>query len=292
MNQRGPDPGAVVVVGPGRVGTALALGLADAGYRIAAVAGRGEPALAAFTARFPRADAGAVAELAGRGGLVVVAVGDDDLEGVVHEAARAGAVSPGSRWVHVSGQHGLDVLEPARAAGARTAALHPAQTFPDADTGHAALPNTAWAVTAAGGDLGWARVLVTHLRGSPFGVRGDMRTLYHAALTVGANATAGVVTLAGDLLRGAGIDDPASFLAPLVRASADNATARGAEALTGPVRRGDAGTVAAHLAELERDWPEAAAAYRSLGRLLLAQSRRAGLDPQLADRIAEILDEG
>lgn len=280
-----------VIVGPGRVGTALALGLADAGYHVAGVAGRGTAAVEAFTARFPDADAAPVAEVAPHGGLVVIAVGDDDLEAVLRDAARDDAVTPGSRWVHVSGQHGLDVLRPVRLAGARGAALHPAQTFPDADTGYAALPGTAWAVTADPPDLGWARVLVTELRGSPFGVRGDARALYHAGLTVGSNATAGVVTLAGDLLRGAGIEDPAAFLQSLVRSSADNATARGAEALTGPVRRGDAGTVAAHLAELERDWPEAASAYRALSRLLLSQSRRAGLDPDLADRLAEILDD-
>lgn len=289
----GPDLRAAVIVGPGRVGTALALRLADAGYRVAGVVGRSAERLAAFAERFPEAAAGGLAEIAPRGGLVLVCVGDDELEGVLREAGAADAVTPGSRWVHVSGQHGLEVLRPVRAAGARGAALHPAQTFPDADTGHAALPGTAWAVTAEPADVGWARVLVTELRGSPFGVRDDMRTLYHAGLTVGSNATTGVVAMAGDLLRAAGVSDPGQVLAPLVEASTAGALERGAEALTGPVRRGDAGTVAAHLAELERDWPEAAAAYRALARLLLAQSRRAGLDPEAADRIAKVLgDEG
>lgn len=287
----GPDPRQVVVIGPGRVGLALALGLADAGYRIAGFVGRGERQRREAQRRFPDARVTTDHGLARQGGLIVVAVGDDDLEGVVREAALGESVEPGSRWVHASGRYGLDALRGARAAGARTAAIHPAQTFPDPDTGHRSLPGTAWAVTADPGDIGWARVLVTDLRGSPFGVRGDMRTLYHAGLTVGSNATASVVTLAGDLLRGAGIDEPEAFLAPLVRASSDNATARGAEAITGPVRRGDARTVAAHLAELDRDWPEAAAAYRSLARLLLAQSRRAGLDSELADRVAEALGD-
>ena len=68
---------------------------------------------------------------------------------------------------------------------------------------------------------------------------------------------------------------------PLVTTSAANAAERGAAALTGPVRRGDAGTVAAHLGELRETLPEAVDAYVALSRLALGYARRAGLD---ADR--------
>lgn len=279
------------MVGPGAVGTAVAMGLRDAGYRIAGVAGRGAERLEAFAKRFPDAQVGSLAEVTAEAELVVVAVNDDAVVDVVRDAARAHAVAPDSRWVHVSGAHGLEALRPARLAGARAAALHPAQTFPDPDTGHRSLPGTWWAVTADPDDRGWARVLVTDLRGSPVDVGPGMRTLYHAGMTVGSNAASGVVSLARDLLRAAGVIDPGTMLAPLVTASVDGALEQGPQALTGPVRRGDADTVAAHLAELERDWPEAAAAYRALARLLLAQSRRAGLDPELAERLARLLDD-
>lgn len=281
----------VAVIGPGRVGTALGVALDRAGYRVQAVAGRGEASLRAFVERLPDADVHAVTEVGREVDLVLVCVPDDELPGVVRAAARADGVGEGTRWVHTSGGHGVDVLRPAKLAGAAVAACHPAQSFPDPDSGLASLPGTAWAVTADEPDLGWARVLVTDLRGTPVTVGASSRTLYHAGLTVGSNATASVVTLARDLLLGSGITDPGQFLGPLVTTTAGNAADRGAAALTGPVRRGDAGTVARHLEELRAVMPEAVDAYLALSRLALGHARRAGLDPEAADAVATVLGE-
>jgi predicted short-subunit dehydrogenase-like oxidoreductase (DUF2520 family) len=280
------------IVGPGRVGTALGLALAAAGYRVEGVAGRGEAAIDAFRSRLPEAAAGTPAEVAAGAELVVLAVPDDALEGVVRDLALADALGPGARVVHVAGGQGTGVLEPLRLCGAAVAACHPAQTFPDPDRGFASLPGTSWAVTAAPADLGWASVLVTDLRGTPVPVAEANRTLYHAGLAVGANATTSVVTMARDLLLGAGVRDPNAFLGPLVTTAAANASERGAAALTGPVRRGDAGTVAAHLAELRDLLPEVVDAYTALSRLALAHARRAGLDDAAAAAVAAVLDEG
>ena len=278
------------IIGPGRVGTALGMALTNAGYRVTAVAGAGADAVAQFVQRVPTASPMPAAEAARDAELVIVAVPDDQLGPVVAAVARDEGVAEGSRWVHVSGGHGTEVLRPARLAGAAVAACHPAQTFPDPDTGLAALPGSSWAVTAAEADLGWARVLVTDLRGTPVTVPARSRTLYHAGLTVGSNATATVVTLARDLLLGAGVEDPGAFLGPLVTTSAANAADRGAAALTGPVRRGDAGTVAAHLAELRNTLPEAVDAYVALSRLALGYARRAGLEPDAAGAVAQALE--
>lgn len=279
----------VAVIGPGRVGTALALALPSPAYEVVAVAGRGRAGVEAFRERLPAAAALPAPAAARRADLVLVTVPDDELAGVVRGVAAADGVAEGSRWVHTAGGLAHDVLRPARLAGAAVAACHPAQTFADPDAGAAALPGAAWAVTADEADLGWARVLVTDLRGSPVTVRAEDRTLYHAGLAVGANGTSSVVTLARDLLLGAGVHDPAAFLGPLTRTAADAASARGAAALTGPVRRGDAQTVDRHLAELGAVLPEAVEAYLALARLALSQARRAGLDPDRADAVAERL---
>lgn len=282
---------AVAVIGPGRVGTAVAMGLAQAGYEIAAVAGRGGASLRAFTERLPGAAILPAAEAARAGQLVVVSVPDDQLTDVVRALARDDAVTASSRWVHVSGAAGLEPLRPVELAGAAVAACHPAQTFPDPETGLANLPGTTWAITAAEDALSWARVLVTDLRGVPVTVPADMRGLYHTGLSLGANGTSTVVSLARDLLLGAGVDMPEQFLDPLVRAAASGATREGAAALTGPVRRGDAHTVAAHLTELRTAMPEAVEVYVALARRTLGQARRAGLDPELADAVRRVLDE-
>lgn len=278
------------MIGPGRVGTALALALAQAGHEIVAVAGRGQEDLDAFRARLPGARQLPAADAARAAELVLLAVPDDALDAVVREVARQDGVVEGSRWVHVAGGSGTEVLQPAALAGARVAACHPAQTFPDPDTGVANLPGAAWAVTAAPADLGWARVLVTDLRGSPVTVVEENRALYHSGLVVGANATSSVVTLARELLLGAGVGDPQAFLAPLATAAAGHAAERGAAALTGPVRRGDAQTVARHLAELRAVMPEAVDAYVELARLALRHARRVGLTDEAADAVATVLN--
>lgn len=279
----------VAVIGPGRVGTALALALPSPAYEVAAVAGRGEVALARFRAAVPgvavRDPAGAVQDA----DLVLLAVADDALEPLARDLAAGGAVTAGTRWVHMAGARDHGVLRTVALAGGRTAACHPAVTVPDPATGVRLLPGAVWAVSAEEPDLGWARVLVTDLRGSPVTVPASSRALYHAGLVVGANGTSSVVALARDLLLGAGVADPAAFLAPLAAAAADEASRQGVAALTGPVRRGDAGTVGRHLDQLATDLPEAVDAYVALARLALGQARRAGLDDRRAAAVADRL---
>ena len=297
----------VAVIGPGRVGTALAIALPRPAYEVVAVSGRSGavgtagpagpggpagPAMERFTALVPEARVRSARDACRAADLVLVCVPDDALEDVVRDIAEAGGVVAGSRWVHTAGGAGLAPLRPAALAGAGAAACHPAQTFPDPLAGAAALPGTSWAVTAAEADLGWSRVLVTDLRGSPVTVPDGSRPLYHAGVTVGSNATSAVVALARELLVGAGVEDPASLLAPLATASAANAARRGAAALTGPVRRGDVGTVAAHVGELERVLPEAVEAYLALARITLTQARRAGLDEAAAGLLEDLLGSG
>ncbi|HSJ45966.1 MAG TPA: Rossmann-like and DUF2520 domain-containing protein [Euzebyales bacterium] len=283
----------VGVIGPGRVGTALALALADAGHPVVAVAGRAgidDPAAATFAATVPVSSVTTPARVVAVADLVLLTVGDDALPALVRDLATDDAVHPGVRVVHTSGRHGVAVLRPVALAGARVVACHPAQTFPTPAAGRRDLPGTAWAVTAASGDREWAHALVTRLGGDPVDVREEDRVRYHAALSVGANGTSAVVALARDLLFAAGIDAPGRFLTPLATSSAGNAAEHGAAALTGPVRRGDRATIDAHLADLRMVLPEAVPAYRALARLALSYARRAGLDEERAAAIRTILD--
>lgn len=283
----------VGVIGPGRVGTALATALTAAGHPVVAVAARSDTATAALD-RFVAAVPGAVPMSATRvaqvADLVLITIGDDDLARLVRGLAADDAVRDGGRWVHTSGRHGSAVLRPIALAGGRVAACHPAQTFPTPDAGREALPGTAWAVTAAASDRDWARALVEVLSGIPVDIREADRVRYHAALSVGANGTNAVVALARDLLLSAGVRAPEAFLAPLVTQAAANAAHHGAAALTGPVRRGDHRTVDAHLTDLTAVLPEAVPAYRALALLALSYARRAGLDDARADAVRTLLE--
>jgi predicted short-subunit dehydrogenase-like oxidoreductase (DUF2520 family) len=266
----------VAVIGPGRVGTLLATACARAGYRVVAVGGgaaasrdRVVALVAGIRPSETPADAAAGAE------LILLAVPDDALEAVVTDLAVAGAVGDGKRVVHVAGSRGLDVLQRAGLAGARIAACHPAMTVPAGSTDPDVLIGTAWAVTAAPADRGWAHDLVSALGGDAHDVPDAARTLYHAGLVVGSNAVGAAVAVARQLLLAARIEDPAAFLDPLIRASVRNVLAEGASALTGPVVRGDVGTVERHLAVLDLDLPELAEAYRALGGVILDRVRAA-----------------
>ena len=291
----------VAIIGPGRVGGAVALGLRDAGHTIVAVAGNPDPSTSApsrfaespslevFASLFPTVPVTSVSDAPAGAELVVLATPDDTLGSVAGAVALDDAVPSGQRWIHLAGAHGPEVLGPITAAGGRVAACHPAMTFPDPEAGFRRLPGAAWAITAADVDLDWAHELVRELRGTPVTVGASNRRLYHAALAVGSNATTAVVTLARDLLLGSGIDDPAAFLTPLVTASAENGAARGVDALTGPIRRGEETTVEGHVSELATSFPEAVEHYIALGHLILGQAARAGLAPDRVEAMRTVL---
>lgn len=280
--------GDVGIVGPGRVGTVLAAAMERAGHRTAVSLGGGEAARGRFAARFPDAtvttDAAAVRGV----DLVLICVPDDAVEDVAGDLAAADAVGEGQRVVHVAGSLGLAALRRPALAGARVAACHPAQTVHVADLDPEVLDGAAWAVTAPPDDVGWARSLVEQLGGVAHEVPEDRRTLYHAGLTVGSNAVAAAVSVARRLLLAASVDDPAAFLGPLVGASAANVLADGAGAITGPVVRGDVGTVRRHLRELDRSSPELGDAYRDLVRVILAQVRPT-LEPETVGELERLV---
>lgn len=281
--------GRVAIVGPGRLGTVLAAALARAGHRIVAAGGGGEAARARFRARFGSATTVAdPAATAVEADLVVVATPDDVVEPVVMALARADAFGEGQRVVHVAGSLGLAPLHAARLAGARIAACHPAQTVPAADAPPEVLLDAPWAVTAAPADRGWAHALVDQVGGVPYEVADDRRALYHAALVVGSNAVGAAVAVARQLLLAARIREPATFLATLSHHSVDNILAQGAKAITGPVARGDVGTVRRHLDELDAEVPALAAAYRALSTAILSQVRPS-LDPERANDVEAAL---
>jgi predicted short-subunit dehydrogenase-like oxidoreductase (DUF2520 family) len=271
-------PLVVGVVGAGRVGAVLGAALIAAGHSVVAVTA-GSAASRERAARLlpevPIRPADDVARAATD--LLLLAVPDDALAGV------AAGLRVGRSVAHTSGAHGIAVL-----GHADGMALHPAMTF----TGEAAdldrLPGIAWGVTAR--DRAFAARIVADLGGVPEWVSEADRPLYHAALTHGANHLVTLVNEAADLLRAAGVQQTARVLAPLLHAALDNALVLGDAALTGPVSRGDAGTVAKHLDRLPAD---AVPAYLALARRTADRAVASGrLTPHDAAFVLEVLTRG
>ncbi|MFZ5850976.1 MAG: Rossmann-like and DUF2520 domain-containing protein, partial [Actinomycetota bacterium] len=222
--------------------------------------------------------------------LALLAVPDDVLPGLVAGLAATGAVRPGQLVAHPSGRYGADVLAPALRAGALPLALHPAMTFTGTSVDLTRLRGAAFGVTAPDPLRPIAEALVLEMGGEPVWVPETSRALYHAALAAGANHLVTLVAQARDLLAAAGVADPARLLGPLLAAALDNALHQGDAALTGPVARGDAGTVAAHLDALAGAYPEAVPAYVALARLTADRALAAGrLAPTAAASLLEVL---
>jgi predicted short-subunit dehydrogenase-like oxidoreductase (DUF2520 family) len=277
---------AVGAVGAGRVGAVLAAALARAGHRPVAVAAVSRPSLRRAETLLPDAEVLPADEVAARAELLVLAVPDDVLEELVRGLAAAGSVRPGTLVAHTSGSNGYRVLDPLTERGALPLALHPVMTFTGTEVDLQRLQGACFGVTSPPELRLAAEALVIEMGAEPVWVEEDRRPLYHAALATGANHLVTLVNQAADLLRQAGVEHTTRMLGPLLGAALDNALRSGDAALTGPVARGDAGTVRAHLQVL--DDPAVRSAYVAMSRLAAVRALSAGTLP--ADRAEALLD--
>ena len=200
-------------------------------------------------------------------GLVLLTVPDDALAGLVAGLAATDVPLEGKLIAHASGRHGLGVLDPVVAKGALPLAMHPVMTFTGRVEDEARMNGISFGVTAPPPLRPVAEVLVVEMGGEPVFIAEDKRGIYHAALASAANHLVTLVTASAEMLGTAGVEEPAIMLAPLLYAALENALVLGPAALTGPVARGDAETVAAHVAAIKAAAPELLSSYLALARL-------------------------
>jgi predicted short-subunit dehydrogenase-like oxidoreductase (DUF2520 family) len=283
----------VGVVGVGRVGSVLGAALQRAGHRVVAAAAVSETSRARVGALLPGVPVVPPHEVLARSELVLLTVPDDVLPDLVEGLVAAGAVRRGQLLVHTSGRYGVQVLDPATRVGALPLALHPAMTFTGRSEDLTRLAGACFGVTAPEQLRPIADALVLEMGGDPQHVAEEHRVLYHAALAGGANFLSTLVNTSVDLLRRSGVAEPERLLAPLLGAALDNALRSGDAAMTGPVARGDAGTVAAHLRELRAVAPDTVPAYLALARLTADRALAAGLlRAEAAEALLDVLAEG
>lgn len=277
---------AVGAVGAGRVGAVLLAALARAGHRAVAVSAVSRASRRRAEALVPEARVLAPDEVAAHVDLLLLAVPDDVLPSLAAGLASAATVRPGTLVAHTSGAYGVAVLDPLTRVGALPMALHPVMTFTGTDVDLQRLAGACFGVTSPGELRLAAEALVIEMGAEPVPISEEDRPLYHAALAVGANHLVTLVTQSADLLARAGVENPSRMLGPLLGAALDNALRHGDAALTGPVARGDAETVRAHLDAI--DSPEVRAAYVAMSRLTALRALAAGV--LAAERAEALLD--
>lgn len=267
----------VGIISGGRVGTALGAALERAEHVVVACSAISHTSRRLVQRRLPDTRILPVTEVADSAELLLLAVPDAELPGLVRGLQATGAVRRGTIVAHTSGANGIGILQPLATDGCVPLAIHPAMTFTGSDEDVARLAETCFGITAAD-ETGYAiaQALVLEIGGEPFRVREDARTLYHAALAHGSNHVVTLVAdavaalraaLSGQELLGQEMvsDAPAGLaeriVGPLARAALENTLQRGQAALTGPVARGDAVAVQAHLEALHDVDPSLARAY-------------------------------
>lgn len=263
----------VVLIGAGRVGTAVALLLQSAGHRIACVGPPDRPS-SVRAARLLRTELCRLDSLP-HADVVLLGAPQDAIRQLAIDLSAS--LRRGALVVHFSGAVGLDPLDAVRSAGAIPCALHPVQACPDVETALRRLPGSAWGVTCPALARDRAESLVEEVGGVPVAVADSDRALWHAAAAVVANGTTALLAAGEAMLTAMDVSTPSAVLGPLASGAVANARERGAAAtLTGPVVRGDVDVVRRHLAALQERAPQLVTDYRKAALLTLSTARAAG----------------
>lgn len=281
----------VGIVGAGAVGTALGVAISRAGWPVTAVASRDQGRRERFRSLVPGVrtfiePAAIIDEVE----LVILAVPDDAIPFVVDPLRLYG----GQTLVHTSGLLGADVLSSARAAGSHIGAFHPLVSFTsDVERSVAGLAGATVALEGDDAVMGLLADLAEAIGGVAVRLPRGAKPAYHAAAVMASGGLVALLDAVVTLGAAAGLDERGALTVygRLIEQTLANARANGvAAALTGPITRGDAGTVQAHLETVERLAPGVvemylAAARRELG---IAEERRA-LSPEQLERVRAAL---
>ena len=262
-----PDDVRIGFVGAGVLGSGLALALSAAGWRVTAIASRthssAERAASLIDGCAALATAQQVADVCD---LVFITTPDSAIAAVSDEADWR----PDQGVAHCCGAASVELLDAAAKAGAAVGAMHPFQTFAaieGPDRAAERLQGVTFAVSATGWLTEFLPSLAQSLGGRSIEIPNGMRPLYHASAVLSCGYLSTLLDAAVGLWVDMGFteEDGVRAAVPLARATIDAIERQGpANAVTGPVVRGDAETVAAHLAALAEHAPELLALYREL----------------------------
>ena len=284
------EPPLVGIIGAGAVGTALGAALHRAGWPVVAVASRDADRRERFRSLVPGARAFAEAPaLLDEVELIVLAVPDD----VIQQLAGQLRLYGGQALVHTSGVLGSEVLEPARAAGTQLGTFHPLIAFADTERAIAAFHGATVAVEGDDQLIAHLADMAEALGATAVRLAPGSKAAYHAAAVLAAGGFVALLDAIAELAGAAGLDEQGALAVygGLIEQTLGNARALGIRAaLTGPMTRGDIGTLQRHLDAMRRLAPDALPLYVAAAEreVTLAQSR-GSLAPEAAESMRRIL---
>ncbi len=258
----------IAILGSGKVGTAVGFLLLSSGYEIVAIASRSDESIKRGVEYTRAKPFRSLSQAAAMAECIIISTSDDAIASVCKKITEDGAVTPGKKVIHMSGAGGLDLLESARKSGAHVASIHPIQSFADVTGAIENIPGTTFGITAQEEIKNWSVQIVKDLGGVPFFVSEKDKPLYHAAACMASNYLVTLMNMVVEVYKALGLkhDEAMKAFWPLVRGTIKNIENRGTvQSLTGPISRGDIGTVEKHLQAFQTKLPEFLNLYRELG---------------------------
>lgn len=286
------NPLKISVIGAGMVGTAIGYLLKQAGHCIISFADI-SPAHLKRAKNYTGAKCfHNSAQAASLADCLLLATPDDRIGAVCAEIA-ADCPLPGKKVLHLSGAGGLDLLDAASRAGACVGSIHPLQSFSSIEGAIKNIPGSYFGVTARAGAKKLASGLVGDLGGIPMKVAPEQKPLYHAAACIASNYLVSLMSVVESIYLSIGFSekDARQAYLPLVYGSLSNIQSQGcAQALTGPIARGDSGTVKKHLDAFASHHPELSSLYTNMGIIAVQLARQKGaLNTKQANQILKLL---
>jgi predicted short-subunit dehydrogenase-like oxidoreductase (DUF2520 family) len=284
----------VAIIGAGILGTSLGVLMKRAGHEVVAVASRTLRSAQSAASRIGGATVVGDPGLAPLGAdVVLLAVPDRAIPSVAIQVAAGGALKRGAVVAHLSGALPAGVLAGVRAAGGWQGAMHPLQAFADVDTALTSLRGTFFFLEGDREAVDLLRTLVASLEGRSVVIEGASKSLYHAAACAASNYVVTLLDYATGLLVQAGVppDTAVAALLRLVAGTVKNIEAVGVPAaLTGPIARGDVGTIRGHLDALRRVPGDLVRVYEALARKTVEVALKKGdLGKDAAKQILDLL---
>jgi predicted short-subunit dehydrogenase-like oxidoreductase (DUF2520 family) len=279
-------------IGAGTTGTALAVRLAQHGYRVIAVSSRSLTSAEKLAGRISGCKVyNGAQKIADIAQLVFITTPDDTISKVAAEVQWHN----GQSVVHCSGAHSVDILEPAKQRGANTGCFHPLQTFASVDQAIDNIPGSTFAIEAEESLSSTLKEMATALEGGWVTLKAGDKVLYHAAAVFACNYLVTLVKLATDLWQTFEVEVPTAqaikALMPLLRGTLSNIENVGLpNCLTGPIARGDLGTISRHLESLGKQAPPLLNIYKELGQQTIPIALAKGkIDLQRAEELQALL---